>query len=98
VAQIVRLPDLAFSEYFGDHNHQHNLSEQDVMDALIGRRIHISARYRHDGKLRRRILAKTDSNFITVICEEADTFWWVLSAFPSAKADIDRARSMGIGE
>jgi hypothetical protein len=33
-----------------------------------------------------------------VICEPAETFWWVLSAFPSGKNDARRARAVGVGE
>jgi len=31
----VKLPDLAFSEYFYDHNHQHNITAEDVLDAVV---------------------------------------------------------------
>jgi len=98
MCHTVRLPDLKFSEYFLDQNHQHNLDEDDVLDALIGRRIHVSGPYKHKRKTRRKILAKTNSDYITVICEEADRFWWVISAFPSGQADVRRARAAGIGE
>ena len=93
----MRLPDLAFSDHFQDHNHEHNVDEDDVLDALIGRRIHISSRYQRNGRARRKILAKTDSQYLTVICEEADAFWWVLSAYPSRKDDVRRARTAGVG-
>jgi hypothetical protein len=33
----MKLPDLAFSEYFLDRNHEHNVDAEDVLDALIGR-------------------------------------------------------------
>lgn len=98
VAQYVRLPDLRFSEYFFDQNHRHNIDDADVIDALAGRRIHVSAAYERNGKVRRRILAKTESEYITVICEVAGDFWWVISAFPSGEPDVRRARAVGIGE
>jgi hypothetical protein len=97
VARVV-LPDLRFSEYFQDQNHRHNVDEEDVIDAVIGRRIHISAPYRHNGKLRRRILGKTDSDYLTIICEPAEDFWWVLSAFPSGESDERRARAVNVGD
>jgi len=94
----MRLPDLAFSEYFHDHNHQHNVDDADVLGAIIGRRILISAEYRRDGKRRRSILCKGDAGYLTVVCEPADTFWWVLSAYPSRKSDAKRAKAERIGE
>jgi hypothetical protein len=94
----VRLPDLRFSDYFEDQNHQHNVDEGDVLDAVFDRRIHVSKAYRRDDRMRRRILAKTDSDYITVVCEEAEEFWWVLCAFPSDDKDARRARELGIGE
>jgi len=93
-----RLPDLRFSEYFLDQNHHHNIDDADVIDAVFGRRIHISGPYERNGKVRRRILAKTESDYITVICEVAEHFWWVISAFPSGDADVRRARAARIGE
>ena len=54
------LPDLAFSDYFRDHNHEHNIDEEDVDDAVFGRRILITREYVEDGKRRRRIYAKND--------------------------------------
>lgn len=93
----VRLPDLRFSEYFIDQNHLHNLDEEDVIDAVIGRTILISGPYTRNAKRRRKILAKTDSEYITVICEEAEGFWWVISAFPSSDAETVRAKSARVG-
>jgi hypothetical protein len=89
---------LAFSEHFLDENHLHNLDEADVLDAVIGRRIHISKRFKRNGKTRRLILAKTDDEYITIVCEESADFWWVLSAYPSDSSDRKRAREQGVGE
>jgi hypothetical protein len=94
----VRLPDLRFSEYFLDQNHRHNLDDGDVIDAVIGRRILVSRPYERNGQTRRRILAKTESEYITVICEVADTFWWVLCAFPSGTSDARRAKASNVGQ
>jgi hypothetical protein len=94
----VVLPDLQFSEYFEDHNHVHNVDENDVLDAVIGRRIIISGPYRRHGKIRRRILGKTDSDYLTIICEPAKEFWWVISAFPSGENDVRRARAASVGD
>ncbi len=94
----MRLPDLRFSDYFLDQNHRHNIDDEDVIDAVLGRRIHVSGPYERNGRMRRRILAKTDSDYLTVICEEAEHFWWVISAFPSTEIDVRRARAAGIGE
>lgn len=92
------LPNLRFSEYFEDHNHVHNVDENDVLDAVVGRRIIISGPYPRHGTIRRRILAKTDSDYLTIICEPAREFWWVISAFPSGDRDVRRARAAGVGD
>jgi hypothetical protein len=95
----VRLPDLRFSEYFADQNHRHNVDEVDVLDAVIGRRIHVSAAVSQSGKTRRIILAKGESDYLTIVCEPARRgFWWVLSAWPSTRAEVRRAKRVGVGE
>ncbi len=94
----MELPDLRFSEYFEDRNHEHNIDRGDVIDAIVGRRIHISRAYERDGRLRRKILAKSDSDYLTIVCEEGDGFWWVLSAYPSRNTDARWSRDAGIGE
>ena len=93
----MRLPDLRFSEYFEDQNHRHNVDEDDVLDAIVGRRIVISAEYRRGDERRRRILCKGDGEYLTVICQPVRDFWWVLSAFPSGKNDVRRARVARVG-
>jgi len=44
------------------------------------------------------ILAKTDSDYLTIVCEEADRFWWVISAFPSEGPEKKIARQQRVGE
>lgn len=94
----MRLPDLTFSEYFLDHNHEHNVDEEDVLDAVLERRILISGAYTKNQKTRRAVLAKTDSNYITIICEEADDFWWVITAYPSGDTERKRAKAATVGK
>jgi hypothetical protein len=98
VTHSVRLPDLEFSEYFYDHNHEHNVDEFDVLDAIIGRRIVVSRQYVRDGKPRRRIICKGDSEYLTVVCQPAEDFWWVLSAYPCGASDERRGRDARVGE
>lgn len=98
VARMRRLPDLRFSEYFEDHNHVHNVGEDDVLEAIVGRRILVSREYTRERKRRRRILAKTDSDYLTIICEPEEEFWWVISAFPSQDYDVRRAREARVGD
>lgn len=93
-----RLPDLDFSEYFLDHNEsEHNISASQVLDATIGRRVHVSREFTHDGKRRRLVLAATDDTVMTIVLEPADGFAWVISAFPASRAEKRRARDHQIG-
>jgi uncharacterized DUF497 family protein len=99
VAQLRKLPALRFSEHFLDQNHRHNIDEHDVIDAIASRRIYVSGLYRRkaDGKPRRMMLAKSESSYITIFCEPAAEFWWIISARPSNDIEIARARAYNVG-
>ena len=95
----MRLPDLAFSDYFLDHNHRHNIDEEDVLDAIYGRRILITREYFEDGKRRRRIYAKNDEAYLRIIVEPTDEgFWWILSAYPANRSEMKRMRQCRVGD
>jgi hypothetical protein len=95
-------PDLSFSSYFQDHNHSHNIDEEDVIDAYYGRRVSFSKLYMRNGKPRREVLARNDHAYMVIIVEPrvdagVET-WEVLSAFPADANDIKRARKSKIGD
>ena len=74
------------------------MDEDEVLDAIVGRRIVISREYMRSGKPRRKMLCKGESEYLTVICEPANDFWWILSAFPGNESDARRARAARVGE
>jgi hypothetical protein len=94
-----RLPDLAFSEYFMDHNEsEHNITAEQVLDATVGRRILVSREFARDGKRRRLILASTDDTLMQIVLEPSDGFAWVIGAYPASRADRRVARLKKIGQ
>jgi len=89
---------LRFSAYFDDQNHRHNVDESDVLDAVVGRRVLVSAAYVRAGKTRRMILAKGNGPYLTIVCEPGAGFWWVLNARPSSASERRRAKAVRVGE
>ena len=94
----MRLPTLRFSEYFLDHNHEHNIDDIDVSDAIRNRHVLISREFFRHGQRRRIILARNENAYMRVIVQPAETFWWVLSAYPASDWEIARARRARVGD
>lgn len=92
ICGTLRIPGVAFTEKFDDHNEaDHNIGQAEVVNAIFFEEfIHVSGVYKDNGRARRKILGCTDGLYMTIIVEPSESQWRVLSAMPSD--DADRAR------